>query len=107
MATSTVAADERGAYSKTLTASTVDTVTVTKRAGQADYSTRVEVTNLDGAAAIYFTVDGSAPTVGGAKTFELPAAVGSREISTDAVGSDAVVKLISVGTPKYSVARVG
>lgn len=106
MATTTVAADERGAYAKTLTAATVDTVNVTASAGQRA-STRVRVVNLDGAAAIYFTLDGTAPTVGGAKTYELAAVAGAAQaISVDVKAVDVVVKLISSGTPKYSVSRL-
>lgn len=98
MASYTIAVSERGAYAKTLVASTVDTVTIQR-------DTRsVEVTNLDGAAAIYFTVDGTTPTVAGASTYELPAVPSSREVPAPKVEDATVVKLISSGTPSYSVA---
>lgn len=96
MASTTVAAGKIGAHNITLSASTVDTVTFT------DDVSSVEVINLDGAAAIYYTIDGSTPTVAGANTFVLPATISSAVHGTP--GSAAtVVKLISSGTPKYSV----
>jgi hypothetical protein len=96
VATHTVAADEIGAHSKTLGANTVDTVNF------ADDVKQIEVVS-DGAAELYFTVDGTAPTVGGAKCYYLPAFGGAREVPVHTGGT---VKLISSGTPKYSVARV-
>jgi hypothetical protein len=98
VASYTVAADLHGAYAKTLVASTVDTVTFT------DDIDRVEITS-NGAAAVYVTVDGTTPTVAGAGTFELPAGAASvREIAVPTAGGT-VVKLISAGTPVYSVAE--
>jgi hypothetical protein len=98
VASYTVAADLHGAYAKTLVANTVDTVTFT------DDIDRVEVTS-NGAAAVYVTVDGTTPTVAGAGTFELPAGAASvREIAVPTAGGT-VVKLISAGTPVYSVAE--
>lgn len=85
----------RAAYEKTLTANTVDTVNL----GSA--FSEVEVIS-DGAASIFFTVDGSIPTVGGASTYYLPAAATSRSVPVRG-GSAATVKLISSGTPLYSV----
>lgn len=103
MASYSVAAAERGAYGKTLVASTVDTVTF------ADDRARIEVVS-DGTAAIYFTVNGTTPTVGGAATYEIPAGSAAvREVAVDFGSRDqaggSVVKLISSGTPKYSVAE--
>ena len=86
-----------------LAASTVDTVTLDR-----DYP-EVEVVNRDGAAEIYFTVDGSNPTVAGDNTEYLPATSGaSVRVSAGAfvTGTPTVVKLISSGTPKYSVQGV-
>ncbi len=81
----------------TLVAATVYTYTVT------GYNASfVEVTSLDGAAEVYFTTDGSTPTVGGDNCHALPAAMSSVEVK-DEVSGDAVVKLISSGTPKISV----
>lgn len=80
----------------TLTASTVATVTMDR-----DYS-YLEVVNVDGAAAVYFTVNGAAPTVAGNDTFVLPAAIGGLE--TQPESSDVTtVRLISAGTPRVSV----
>lgn len=97
MASYTVAVGERGVH-KTLVASTVDTVTFARDCD------RVEVVNRDGAAELYFTTDGTAPTVGGNNTFVLPAALGSYVVT--AQGGLSVVQLISAGTPAYSVLEV-
>jgi hypothetical protein len=98
MAAYTVAAGKHGAYAKTLVASTVDTVTFTDH----DLD-KVEITS-NGAAAVYVTVDGSTPAVADAGTFELPAVAAVREIAVPTAGAT-VVKLISAGTPLYSVAE--
>lgn len=80
----------------TLVASTVATMTFDE-----DF-TEVEVTNVDGAAVVYFRFDGTNPVVAAAGTHVLPAAVGSviRKPKTSGV---TVVKFISAGTPKVSV----
>ncbi len=80
----------------TLVATTVATLTFDE-----DFPV-VEVSNVDGAAAVYFRFDGTAPTVGGAGTHVLPAEIGSvrRKPKTSGV---TVVKLISAGTPKVAV----
>jgi Chitobiase/beta-hexosaminidase C-terminal domain len=83
---------------ETLAATTEDDVTIT------DPQVDVAVTNRSGSAEIYFTIDGSTPTVGGENTFVLPAATCSREVSSDKFNTATpVVKLISTGTPDYSV----
>lgn len=97
MAAHTVAAGEIGAHAKTLTANTVETVTF------ADDVARIEVVS-DGAAELYFTVDKAAPAVGAAAAYYIPAVPGVREVPSPADGS-AVVRLISAGTPKVSVAK--
>jgi hypothetical protein len=79
----------------TLTANTVTTVTLDN-----DFK-NVEVLNVDGSAAIYFTVDGTTPTVEGNGCNVLPAAIGA--LTVWAGRSTDVVKLISTGTPKVSV----
>ncbi len=79
----------------TLVAGQVTTVTLDDK----NFSL-IEVLNVDGSEAIYFTINGTTPTVEGDDCEVLPAAVGS--LFLDA-GSSAVVKLISSGTPRYSV----
>lgn len=92
-----VAATEIAAYDKTLVASTVDTVTFDR---DCEY---VRVTFESGSAAISISVNGTPPTVNGAGTYRLRASAGaSIEIPIPTAG-DTVVKLISSGTPTYSV----
>lgn len=79
----------------TLVANTVTTVTL-----DGNYST-IEVLNVDGAAPIYFTVDGTTPTVEGNGCNVLPAAICGLTVWA---GSNVdVIKLISAGTPKVSI----
>jgi hypothetical protein len=99
MASFTIGTGDTAKHDVTLSAATVDTVTFT------DDLSLVRIINQDGAAKIYVTVDGSAPTVGGAKTYMLPAAISVLEIPL-ADADDLAVKLISAGTPTYSVERV-
>ena len=85
---------------KTLVAATVDDVTLTGRGG------RVEIMNRTGTAEIYFTLDGTAPTVKGDGTDVIPASVGASVILDASLAADSgseVIKLISSGTPEYSV----
>lgn len=79
----------------TLTANTVATVTL-----DANYS-NVEVLNVDGAAPIYFTVDGTTPTVEGNGCNVLPAAISA--LTVWAGTQVDTIKLISAGTPKVSI----
>ncbi len=81
----------------TLTAATVYTYTAT-----GFNASMCEVVNLDGAAEVYFTADGTTPTVGGDNCIALPAAISSVEVKEEIAG-DASIKLISSGTPKVSV----
>lgn len=94
MASYTVGPSERGAYEKTLVAATVDTVTF-----DGDKS-RIEVHNA-GPGSIYFTVDGSTPSVGSAAAWHVPAST-VRDVPSPEGGST-VVKLVSSATPTYSV----
>lgn len=88
----------RTAAHGTLAADVVATVILTQEART------VEVLNRDGAAEIYFTADGSTPAVGGDDCFVLPAAIGSLEVTARGARDDqTVVKLVSSGTPTYSV----
>lgn len=97
MAAYSVATGKRGAYDKVLVASTVDTVTF------ADDIDSVEIVT-DGTSKIYVTVNGDTPAVSDAATIIVPAALGIRTIPTPSSGAPAI-KLISAGTPTYSVAK--
>ena len=82
----------------TLTANVVATVTLDAGAHL------VEVLNVDGEGAVYFTIDRSTPTVGGNGCHVVPGAIGHLELPPVAAGDAiSVVKLISTGTPKVSV----
>lgn len=83
----------------TLQAATVATITFDR-----DYP-RVEVANVTGAAAVYFTVDGSTPAAEQTGSHVLPAAIGSVDVDVHTSGPT-VVKLISAGTPKVSVRAI-
>lgn len=83
----------------TLVAATVKTITLAQDAN------KVNILNVDGAAAVYVTVNGDAPTVGGDGAWVLPAAICDLELSVRGAG-DTVVRLISSGTPKISVGVV-
>lgn len=106
MATSTtLTSGQRAAHGIALGAAAVDTVTFPR------WVPEVEITSHS-TSAIYFTVDGSTPTVGGAGTHVLPPAVSTRTVKTPRVDSPStqargvtVVKLISAGTPTYSVSE--
>lgn len=100
-----------GVHEKTLVASTVDTVTFSvdvagATPGWGRPPKKVEILS-DGADDIYVTTDGSAPTVRGTSCYRVPALSGSTVIGVqDSNARDAVViKLISEGTPTYSVSR--
>lgn len=96
MATNTtVATGEVNSGKVALSASSVDTVTFTDR------TFRVRLWSADGASEIWYTTDGSTPTVGGKNCNYLPAAVSNDEVPLE--GS--AVKLISAGTPSYVVSR--
>lgn len=85
-------------YAKTLTADSIDVV------GFAGSVEEVEVLS-DGSAAIYLTVDGSDPSVAGGDCYELPALPCTRVIPVRNYES-VTVKLISAGTPMYSVCQL-
>lgn len=110
MASYTVPAGHVGVHAKTLVASAVDTVTFvlgsTSSPGWGRMPKMVEVLT-DGAADIYVTVNGATPTVAGTDCYRVPAAAGSTVIDVNAADASApvVVKLISAGTPAYSVSR--
>jgi hypothetical protein len=83
----------------TLVADVVTTVTLTQS------WQFVEVVIQSGAAAVYFTTNGDAPTKEGDDVYPVAAAVGASRKVRVAQGSDTttVVKLISGGTPVVSV----
>lgn len=95
----------------TLTASTVTTVTLPSRLAPtaAGAIGHAEITNVDGADKIYFQVLSNAnsstvPTVAGNDCEVLPAVPGSMTVPLPTEGGDPVlVKMISSGTPVYSV----
>lgn len=89
----------RAKHATMAAANTAETVTLTDLATKRG---EIEVVNRDGAAAIFFTTDGTAPTVNGDDCWVLPAAIGSFIVKSPADAA-AVVKLISAGTPQYSV----
>lgn len=65
----------------------------------------IEVVNVDGAAAVYFRVGATNPTVAGEGSHVLPAAICSMELPVYTAGAT-VVRLVSAGTPKVSVRGV-
>ncbi len=111
MANYTVPNGHVGAYLKVLVEDAVDTVTFAIGSpgtpGWASVPRAVEVMG-DGTAAIWVTVDGSEPEVAGSNCWLVPEGVGST-LELDVRDSDptdaVVVKLLSEGTPTYSVAR--
>lgn len=80
----------------TLTANTVATVNF------ADDANVIEVLNRDGTAEVWFTVDGTTPSVEGTGSQLCPAAIGAREIEPP-TSAPTTVKLLSTGTPKVAV----
>ena len=97
----------------TLVANTVTSVTLPTRitpTTPGSYGS-VEIINVDGLSIIYFlvlsatqTTAGLAPTVAGNDCEILPATVSGQILRLPTEGGDPVtVKLISAGTPKYTV----
>lgn len=80
----------------TLTAATVATFTL-----DSDFD-QVEVTSLDGASRVSFTVNGATPAVDANGSYVLPAAISSLIVNVPTAGAT-VVKVISAGTPLVSV----
>lgn len=74
----------------TLVANTAKTFTLDQ-----DYA-RIEVVNVDGAGEVYFTVDGSAPAVGGDGCHVLPASICSVELDPRTSGPTVVKAKASV-----------
>ena len=97
MANYSIAATEVALYGKTLAANTEDDVTIARDCD------RARVYNDTGTAIIYFTVDGSTPTVAGNNTYRVPATAGASKSVDVPTAGNTVVKVISAGTPTYSV----
>ena len=91
-----VGTSEIGAWEKTMAAGG-DTVTFARDCDE------VRVTNVDGAAAIYFTTDGSAVTVGDEAAYWVPAVAGASRTVAVRGGEATVVTLDADGTPVFSV----
>lgn len=83
---------------QTLSTNTVDTVTL-----DGDYDT-IELINRATSGDIYFTVDGTVPTVGGAGTY-IARAGDAVQLEPDTSGKS-VVKLISSSACAYTVAGI-
>lgn len=81
----------------TLSAGTVATLT-----GDAEFTT-ARIINRDGAAEIFARGDGVDPTVAGDDCEILPAAMSYLVMRLSHAGEPTVLKLISSGTPTYSV----
>lgn len=96
MASHTIAADKVAKHAFTLVASTADTVTIS---GASD---KVEIIS-DGTAAVYYSTNGTAATVAGAHCYLLPAGAISVDVREYWDAADAVISLISAGTPTLSV----
>lgn len=106
---------------ETLTAATVKTFSIAAPGGASvvapniykvenyaveNYFLSVEVVNVDGTAAVYFTKDGTTPTVGGDNTYVLPAVVGASILIGLGHTASITLKAISSGTPQVMVRGV-
>lgn len=98
MGTHVIARDEIGAHNVTLTASEVETFTFGEDLQSVDVIS-------DGAAAVYFTLDGSEPTVEGANCYVIPGGFSGVDTRQPRTAQATVVKAISAGTPTVSVQR--
>lgn len=99
MAEYEVPRDHVGVHEKRLAADEVDVVRFERSLSEVEILT-------DGSANIYVTVGGGAdPTVGGGDCWRVPPYAGSIIVQARHVGVRTVVKLISAGTPTYSVSR--
>lgn len=90
-----VPSGKKGAH-HVLVANTEDVVTFS-----ADHS-QIELLLRDGNGEVYFTVDNTAATVGGTNCLVMPVGIGSAIVDVPATGGT-VVRLVSSGTPAYSV----
>lgn len=83
----------------TLTAATVASVPVVHSTDPFNGEVQVEV-EADGSSPVFFTTDGTTPTVNGDDTFIVRS--GALKVGVTTTGT-VTVKLISAGTPAYSV----
>jgi hypothetical protein len=83
----------------TLTANAPATQTLVHDTDPWSQTVGVEV-EADGTSPVYFTTDGSTPTVGGDDTYIVRS--GALHVDVETAGT-VTVKLISAGTPAYSV----
>ncbi len=97
MTTIAVSAGEIGVWEQLLVAATQDTINFGKDCDE------IRVTNVNGPAALYFTVDGSNVTTGGQGTYWVPAVAGASRTVNVPTSGNTVVKVKSDGAPKYSV----
>lgn len=100
MASYTVASTERGAYEKSLSANTVDTVTLNCALGGA-----IEIKVISGTAPVYCTFDGTAPTVKGNACWDVQPGTAAQMWDVP-FGTPAIVKLISSAAATYSVSAL-
>lgn len=86
----------KGIRAKKTVANAVDTTTFNATIGV------VEIINMDGADALYVSVDGSEPVVAGDNTHVMPAAVGSMRLAVPSSGNPQV-KVVSASPVTYSL----
>jgi hypothetical protein len=88
-----------------LVASTVDTITLPTPA-----ASQYEIVNVDGTGRIDYTLDGSTPVAGGSTgTYTgraLAGIAGAKDVVNTKPEGGGQIKLISAGTPHYSVQAV-
>jgi len=99
-----------GPLHATLVANTVTTLTLDLPDPVADIlstatpkKAQVGVLSVSGEVAIYFTTDGTTPTVGGNGCHVLPAVISALEVDDQTPGPTSTIKLISAGSPRVSV----
>lgn len=98
MAVYTVQPGEWGVHGLTLEPGTITEIHFD------DDAPEIEVLSHDGAAAVYFTTDGTTPQIEGRACRVIPASISSATVQPPTAGPT-VVKLISAGSPKVSVTR--
>lgn len=98
MASYTIATGAIALHDKTLVGGFVDTVTLV------DVFRGLEIYS-DGAAAIYFTMDTTTPTVSGTNTIKIPGGGPSSTVIDTPDIPGTVIKLISAGTPTYDLTK--